>query len=178
MAIVRQPPSPETVSTESPLADDLHSELVVLAEKWLYRRNCSVVFRDPFKALADNGEQPDAIGWRGGISILIECKTSRSDFHADKRKNFRQNPHDGMGDWRFLLCPANLIAPDELPIGWGLLYATAKKRIMPVHGIPTNCQWHIARPFEGHKRCETQLLCSALRRLAIRGHFEEIYDTI
>lgn len=152
-----------------------HAALVLLAEKWLRRQNCGVVFRDAFRAITEHGEQPDAIGWRHGLSILIECKVTRTDFLADKRKPFRMDPAKGVGDWRFYLCPKGLISVEDLPIGWGLLYADGA-RIKPVHGVPPNTAWWSGRPFSGEKRCETQMLYSACRRMELRGHLSAIYD--
>ncbi len=154
-----------------------HNELVLRAEKWLKQQGCGVVFRDDFRACTHNGEQPDSIGWRDGLSILIECKSTRSDFLADKKKRFRKNPDIGMGDWRFFLCPKGMIKPEELPDGWGLLYAT-EKQIKKIHNIPTNCSWWSNRPFEGAKRYENQMMYSALRRMVIRGHFDSIYEKL
>lgn len=152
-----------------------HDELVMRAEKWLTNQGCGVVFRDEFRAATHNGEQPDAIGWRDGLSILIECKASRSDFLADKRKRFRKEPEIGMGDWRFYMCPPGVIKPEDLPGGWGLLHATPKQ-VKKVHGVPGNCHWWSKKPFEGNKRCENQIMYSALRRMVIRGHFDSIYE--
>lgn len=154
-----------------------HNKLVLRAEKWLKSQGCGVVFRDDFKAVTGSGEQPDAIGWRDGLSILVECKISRPDFLADRKKLFRIDPHKGMGDWRFFLCPPNLILPDELPAGWGLLYASPKQ-IKKVHGVPGNTGWWNGKPFEGNKRYETQMMYSALRRMVLRGHFKEIYEKV
>lgn len=72
-------------------------------------------------------EIPDAIGWRRAVqSILVECKTSRSDFFADRSKYFRRNPEQGMGMARYMMTPPKLVRPEELPAGWGLLEAHAR----------------------------------------------------
>lgn len=152
-----------------------HAELVIRAEKWLIQHGCGVTLRDPFRANTHNGECPDAIGWRDGLSILIECKASRADFMADKNKPFRANPASGMGDWRFYLCPPETINVEDLPNGWGLLWATPKT-IRKMRGVPRNCGWWHGKPFDPCKRSETMMLTSALRRLSIRGHLGEIYD--
>ena len=152
-----------------------HGELVMKAEGWLRRQGCGVTIRDPFSACTVNGEKPDAIGWRDGLSILIECKASRADFHADKGKKFRAEPSTGMGDWRFYLCPPDVIRVDDLPEGWGLLWATPKT-VKKVHGVPGNCGWWHNRPFNPCKRSESMMLVSALRRLEIRGHLPQIYE--
>lgn len=152
-----------------------HDKLVIRAERWLKTMGCGVVFNDNFRTGNITGEQPDAIGWRDGLSLLVECKASRSDFLADKKKPFRLAPTMGMGDWRFFMCPPGLIQADELPEGWGLLYAHPRK-IEKAHGVPPNAHWWGKKPFEGNKRAETQLMYSALRRIKIRGHFNTIYD--
>lgn len=153
-----------------------HAQLVRRGERWLKSLNCKVVFRDQFRAVTSTGEQPDVIGWRDGLSLLIECKVSRADFLKDAKKPFRTDPSLGMGDWRFYLCPPQVIAPEDLPHGWGLLWAYPRQ-IRRIHGIPGNTQWHTSRPFTGCKEDENRLLVSALRRLAYQGHFEKIYDT-
>lgn len=137
-----------------------HHELVGHAVRWLRRNNCRVILHDPFRA-AYVQEQPDAIGWRDGLSILVEVKVSRADFLRDRHKPFRADPAKGMGDWRFYLAPAGLIRPEELPTGWGLLECDGK-RVHLVHGGPRGNHWWGSVPFEGHKRNETRFLVSAL----------------
>ncbi len=91
-----------------------------------------------------NREIPDAIGWlRSGVSLLIECKASRGDFLSDAVKPSRRSGKvgvpgspaptapepeikpprktEGLGAYRFYLAPSGLLAPDEIPEGWGLL---------------------------------------------------------
>lgn len=58
-----------------------HSTLVSRAKKWLQQKHSIVVTE-----MGTSGEEPDAIGFRMGFSTLIECKTSRSDYYADRRK--------------------------------------------------------------------------------------------
>lgn len=154
-------------------APDTHGHLVLRAERWLRQSaGCSVVLRDPMRT--HNQEQPDAIGWRDHVSILVEVKVSRDDFLADAKKPFRLQPEKGMGDWRLYLCPPELIQPDELPPGWGLLWATART-VRRIHGLPRG-NWWGQPPLAGNKQAETVLLKSALRRLDRRGYLEEVYD--
>ena len=69
-----------------------------------------------------SGEMPDAIGWKQKChSVLVECKVTRGDFLADRAKPFRLKPEKGVGCERFYLVPADLVAKEELPAGWGLL---------------------------------------------------------
>ena len=142
-----------------------HSELVVKAEKWLKQQGCSVILSDQLHAKPINGESPDAIGWRDGLSINVECKTTRADFLSDKNKLFRIDAAKGMGDWRFYLCPAGIINKEDLPTGWGLLWATPRT-VQKIHGTPSgNCNWWKDKPFDACKRSETMMLVSALRRI-------------
>tara|TARA_B100002049_G_scaffold218440_1_gene185575 strand:+ start:423 stop:914 length:492 start_codon:yes stop_codon:yes gene_type:complete len=154
-----------------------HDDLVLRAEKWLKNSiNCGVVFNDKFQAWTSYGEQPDGFGLRAGVSVLIECKASRADFHADKKKRFRADPSLGMGDWRFYMCPKGVINVEDLPEGWGLLWVNGS-RVEKVHGIPPNTQWSRS-PFSGNKDSERAYMYGALRRLTIRGRFSEIYEGI
>ena len=104
-----------------------HAQLVERAAIWLRKvENCKVVLKE-FRSVLD--EIPDAIGWKnnGTMSILIECKATRSDFLKDKNKSFRKQSVISLGRLRFYMVPKGLIELDELPRGWGLLEVTDKK---------------------------------------------------
>lgn len=154
---------------------DLHQQLVLRAEKWLKTQGCGFVIRDPFRC--SNTEQPDAIGWRSGVSILIEVKVSRADFLADKKKVFRRHPEQGMGVWRFYLAPDGMLTAEHMPNGWGLLGAT-KKTINHVHNIPPNTCWFTKAPFVPNLKAEQVMMISALRTMELRGHLSDIYEGI
>ena len=68
------------------------------------------------------GESPDVFGFGGAMTQLLEIKTSRSDFLADRKKYWRINPEKGLGELRSYLCPEGLISMEELPENWGLIY--------------------------------------------------------
>lgn len=137
-----------------------HSELVTRAVAWLKSKGCRVVLHDPFRTPLS--EQPDAIGWRDGLSILVEAKTSLSDFRVDAGKPWRLDPLKGVGDWRFFIAPAGLLSSDMLPEGWGLIECD-EKRSRLVHGGPRGNVWWHNVPFLGcNKRAETRMLLSAL----------------
>lgn len=157
------------------MASKEHSELCIRAAKFLRNNGFSVAFDDRFEAVTGTGELPDAIGFRNGVSVVIEVKVSRSDFFADKKKHFRREAETGMGDWRFFLCPVDLIKPEELPEGWGLLYAQ-NKIIKKVKGFPTNTQWHSKKPFNANKQAECDFMYSALRRIQLKGHLDVVYE--
>ena len=102
-----------------------HAQLVEKAVHWLRRYRCGVVLSEQACA---SGEMPDAIGWKRAChSVLVECKVSRGDFLADLTKPFRRKPATGVGCERFYLAPAELIKPEELPLGWGLLEYCSRK---------------------------------------------------
>ncbi len=129
-----------------------HAELVALAAAWLRGKHAVVITELTHGA----GEEPDAIGFKGfGDSTLVECKASRSDFRADGKKWFRQNPALGMGKWRYMLAPEGVISADELPERWGLLKPCGR-------GLRVVKR---ATPFDFYGRAwEIQMLVSALRR--------------
>lgn len=175
MVVIKRKPIPQDTAPTFGSKDkqaSLHDQIVLRAERWLDNQGCSVVIREPFRSW--NKEQPDAIGWRSDVSILIEVKASRSDFLSDKSKTFRADPDKGMGDWRFYMCPPGIIKIEDLPKGWGLLYVT-DKTVKRVHGIPPNAAWSREKPFDGNKANENTMLTSALRRLKLRGYLPEIY---
>lgn len=155
-----------------------HSELVKIAYRWVLKNgSCGVAFRE--LVCTANGEIPDVIGFGSSHSVLIECKATRSDFLADKKKSFRINPSIGMGKIRYFCCPKDLIKVDELPDGWGLIYVNDDGKAIRVHR-PTSThpdyphmKWDY---YHQHNiKAENALMYSALRRLQIRGRVEEIY---
>lgn len=91
-------------------------------------------------------------------SVVIEVKTSHSDFMADQKKlcrtEEREKQHYNAGRLRWYLCPEGVIKPEELPDKWGLLYWDGKK-VYPV--IPP-------RPFDNTQWGDMNILTSILRR--------------
>jgi len=151
-----------------------HKELVLKASKWLKSIGCTVVLEELTTRCR---ETPDSIGWRDSLSILVECKTSRSDFLADKKKFFRMSYGEkyALGDWRFYMCPIGIIKPcDLIGTGWGLLYVESiNKKIKRILAPKGNTKWHPA-PFKGNKKEENMLLVSALRRITKGKVFRNI----
>jgi hypothetical protein len=137
-----------------------HAQLVNLAINWLRRYRCGVVLSEQACA---SGEVPDAIGWKGRCrSVVVECKVSRADFLADRAKPFRQNCEIALGCERFYLAPAGLIAPQELPPGWGLLECSG--RTIELRVKPARRSLRTAAGMEH----EMNLLLASLRRVEIR----------
>jgi len=141
-----------------------HAQLVLMAEKYLRNRlRAKIVFRE---LVTVSKEIPDAIGFNDTYSFLIECKTSKSDFLCDFKKSFRKNPEEGMGMFRFYLCPKDLIKPEEVPENWGLIYTdgqsfkTIKKASAQKYSL----------------RSERKILYSGLRRMEGHGVFHKVYE--
>jgi hypothetical protein len=118
-----------------------HRFLCDVAVKWLKRSNskgghgCHVAVSEV--ASGWSGEVPDAIGFRAtgdhtDGSVVVEVKVSRSDFLADKKKPHRNGRVVGLGNWRYYMCPVDLIKVDELPDNFGLLYVNTRGHIKPI----------------------------------------------
>lgn len=148
-----------------------HAKLTKIAYDWLLKIGCAFAFRELVTTAA---EHPDAIGWKNGYSILVECKTSRADFRADQKKHFRMNERFGVGSYRFYLCHERLINAEDLPKKWGLLWAMPDGTTKMVHG-PTDNIWSDWPRFESNKEAENFMLCSALRRVHKNGDLEKIF---
>lgn len=142
-----------------------HDELVQRAKKWL-RNSCrllSVGDRTSVRRCSTVAteittyayEVPDAIGWASGTSVLIECKTSRSDYYADKKKPHRQDERYGMGNYRFYMTEPGLLVPDNLPDKWGLLEVCSNSV-----NIVKHAEWR-----EAQLQDEKHVLLSIIRRM-------------
>lgn len=164
------------------MPSDEHNRLTELAARWLKRNGFGVVATE----LSCHGsrEQPDAIGFRSEASAIVEVKVSRSDFRADLAKPERRA--GGLGLYRFYLCPADLIQPDELPERWGLLYARgrhiegvvaplgnawprpAERMSEAVQAAPWSAEW-LAFQHEPDLNAERSALYSIARRAQARN---------
>ena len=101
-----------------------HHELVERGARWLRNtKRCRVVLMEIVTSVS---ETPDVIGWKGALTTLVECKTSRSDFLRDKHKSFRINRDKGMGFRRYYLTPPGLLTLEDLPEMWGLIEANTR----------------------------------------------------
>src|SRR4029077_14008730 len=141
--------------------------LVRNAVAWLRRYRCGVVLSEQ---ACISGEMPDAIGWKRSChSVLVECKTSRPDFLADRGKRFRQKPDTGVGCERFYLTPRQLVHIEELPVGWGLLEYHNRTVELALAGARN------LRTAVGF-RYEMNLLLASLRRVEVRIEPQNITD--
>jgi len=137
-----------------------HKELVNRAALWLKNKiHCRVILKE-FKAYTITGEIPDVIGWIWNKSILIEVKATRQDFLNDKKKRFRKEGANAIGNWRFYFTNPGIVKPDELPEGWGLYEVS--KIVIHKGGIKYN---NTTYPLKSCKESEVALLLSAFRGL-------------
>ena len=151
------PPAPPPLLAHRASADGgtmNHGELVERAASWLLNtRRCGVVITEMGSS---SPEHPDAIGWNGLESTVVECKASRADFRADAGKWHRRLTGDSMGTQRYFLAVSGLIKLEELPEGWGLLEIRGSRVFITGSAVRTPVS---SRAFE------VQLLTSALRRM-------------
>lgn len=153
-----------------------HRELVDRAVRWLRgTAGCPIALGEMVTSCS---EQPDAIGFRdrGLGTYVIECKVSRADFFADRHKGHRRAP-SALGLHRYYLCPPDLIRSEEVPEGWGLLYAHPRT-IEIVKGKRPK-YWKHEPEFccTADRAHEIGVLFSALARLRIHlgaGEFDRI----
>jgi hypothetical protein len=110
---------------------------------------------------------PDAIGWHGGWTFLIECKASRADFKADASKSFRVNPAHGVGDFRYYLTTGpDIISEQDIPEKWGLLHLTPRGRVIVVR--------HAEHHEEKSYHAENELVIAAMRRIVYSPSIEGV----
>ncbi|MBW2636840.1 MAG: hypothetical protein JRC86_04850 [Deltaproteobacteria bacterium] len=151
-----------------------HSELVGRAGKWLkVNAGCKVIFTE---LVTYANENPDAIGWTHCRSFLIECKTSRPDFHADKKKVPRRYPNQCMGNFRFYMAPAGLIGIEELPTGWGLLEVDEKGIVLVEYPAGWRRSGEMLPLGIVGLRNERMVMYSALRRMDAMGYLKHVKD--
>lgn len=161
--------------------DSLHYHLCLEGAKWLHRnkRGADAWKKCPLKPCYKpefcqvchpylyvavelctwGSENTDVWGLGAfGDSAVIEVKTSRSDFMADRKKWIRSDVAStggyAAGRLRWFLCPEGVIQPEDLPEKWGLLYWDGKK-IYPVVA---------PKAFENTGIGDMQILMSLLRR--------------
>ena len=154
-----------------------HDDLVEIAERWLLRSKlCGFALTELATA---NFEIPDSIGFKSGMTIMVEAKANRADFLSDKKKIFRRNPYLGVGAYRFFLCPAGMIKPEELPEKWGLLWVNEKGKVRQKVGPKGNIWSANGQGFffsDRNIQAEIGMMYSALRRLQLRGVLPMIYE--
>lgn len=142
-----------------------HAALVSAAVRWLRGRGVKVLLAEPRHWGTRRGQSPDVLGWstpgtyRGDSSAIVECKASRSDFLADRRKPYHEHPEDYAGSLRWYFCAPAVATVDDLPPRWGLVEWAGPRRRPSVLREPL--------PVEQSARgvaAERAVLVAALRR--------------
>lgn len=138
-----------------------HKELVAIGAEWLTRKTRDWRLKCQFAVtefVYSGWESPDIFGIRSGKSVLIEVKVSRQDFLADKKKPFRVNDFDGLGQQRYFLVPKGLVKPEETG-RWGLLEFLDGKITISKE----------SETFDTRRDSEMNLMYSIMRRLCKPG---------
>ena len=156
-----------------------HAELCEVAKKWLVRPNsqrghgCHVALSECRSGRG--GEMPDAIGFRAASrvteTVVVEVKVSPCDFLADAKKPHRADG-EGMGVYRYFMCPEGVIQPHEAPAHWGLLWVNARGQVTAKLGpvaLSNNCGTFdaVAAPWQHSRNAdrETWLLIRVMARI-------------
>lgn len=161
------------------LVDLTHRTLCDIAVKWLMRPNSGKGHGCQFAvsevATGWRGEIPDAIGFRTESSyrgsVVVEVKMSRADFLADFKKPHRNGEIEAIGNWRYYLCPTDLIKPEELPPKWGLLYINSRGHVKHIVSPFTSDSWKVQSAwlvynrFDANTNREMYLMTKLLSRL-------------
>lgn len=156
-----------------------HDELCQIAYQFLKRNGFKVCFHDCFVAVTSTGEQPDAMGFRNFASCLIEAKCSVQTCLQTGRsasvsaRSLAWVTGDSLSASRDYLCrrPSarlGVTACSQWKGSKGSRMATGKLLLGNAED----------KPFTGNKQVECDYMLSALRRMELRGHLNEIYDGV
>jgi hypothetical protein len=137
---------------------------VKVAGRWLRNtQHCGVVLTE---VSSGAGECPDAIGWKGSYSQLVECKVSISDLRADREKPSSRSERR-MGRSRWYLMPMALaqkaLALGIVPESWGVL-GLSGRQVRVLRDVPDIVDFQV-----DSIRGEIALLVSVIRRYQVQG---------
>lgn len=154
---------PNSPRNDMSASNSLHYELCKLGAAYIRRRGFHGS-QTPNKfavveLICAGAENPDIWGTNGCSSTLVEVKTSHSDFLADLKKYARSAQAETLGhtvgNYRYYLAPAGVIAKEELPEKWGLLEWDGKKIKMVVR----------AKYFKVQSEMEMLIMVSIMSRI-------------
>ena len=169
-----------------------HDELIDEVSKWLnkypvfhnfnnmndvhpIRSKCSFVVCEVVTVNCHG--TPDIIGWDETRSVLVECKTSRSDFRAEKKKHVRRKDMEslGIGGLRYYATPKGLLKLEEIPENWGLIEVDETisiKKLIPFGTVDAEriyIKKHATPIKEYNVRAEMSILMSVIKRNRIKS---------
>lgn len=146
---------------------DLHVALVQRAARWLRTiKRCGVVLTEH----SGGNEHPDAMGWQATWTTVVECKATRADFFADRKKPSRASYDLRPALWCYYMTPPALVTPEELPAGWGLLEVAdaARASVRVVVKAKPEESWQCDRTNDQWRR-EAERLYVEVRRYQAQG---------
>ncbi len=126
------------------------------AARWLRANGCTAVAE---RGLPAGDGYVDLMGWRDGRSVLLRCFSESRALASC----FTVASSPNVGNWRFCLTPPELVEAEQLPPGWGLLWAHPR-RIESVAGVPASAALWQQGPFVADKDAELELFTAALGR--------------
>jgi hypothetical protein len=107
-----------------------HEDIIAPACKWLVKEGGCVTAFKVASALAGEEQVPFLIGIGSfGRTISLKIYLSREDFLEDKQTGFQKAPGTDLGQYRFLVAPAGVVLPEEVPANWGLLQVNESQAI-------------------------------------------------
>ncbi|QNJ59170.1 coil containing protein [Vibrio phage vB_ValS_PJ32] len=173
-----------------PEPKDLHSKLCEIGRKWALRApsskggNMHLSFTEI--GCQSVKENPDVFALHSsGETIILEAKASRSDFLADKKKPFRANPDTGMGDFRYYICPKEVIKEEDLSgTKWGLIWVSPGGKCTVVRGHVLNRNIRLREENDQRWRCvknkeaENDLILSLLIRIGFNADISGLVEAI
>ena len=143
--------------------NSLHYKLCCEGAKWMCKQEFRAYKIVAVELCTGGAEHPDVWGTTGYKSMLIEVKTSHSDFLRDMKKPFRMDSNVRyrkyrLGNNRYYLVPKGLVSIDELPPQWGLLEWNGTSITKVKEAEDVVCE-NIG---------ELAMLCSIMRREGVR----------
>jgi hypothetical protein len=151
-----------TLDATSPVAGKpfkwTHSNLIYAVSKWAVGVAGYPVCVTECKVKSTK-EIPDALAFKAnGNTALFEIKVSHSDFAADAGKKFRTDVDKGMGLYRYYVVPWDLVGPEEVAPGWGLIWVGDSGKV--------SVRKQSSKFLRRKAAAEISTLVSALRRMA------------
>ncbi len=108
-----------------------HTEITQHVVDFLFEMGYRIVCKEMHSRVT---EVPDIYAVDKVGSLVIEVKSTRKDFLADQKKQFRQRPTEGLGTFRYYASYEGIINIEDLPPKWGLMWVDANGVVTVVRG--------------------------------------------